>query len=164
VSVPGAPLHPRAAELIARLALEPHIEGGRFRRLHASAQRSASPGRPAVTSIHYLLTAGEVSRWHQVDADEIWHFLEGDPLELLSLDVERARIERRRLGPASADQAPVIVIEAGCWQAARPLGAYALTGCTVAPGFDYDGYRLLEDAPDVAERLRALAPDLLDLA
>lgn len=158
------PLHPRAAELIARLALEPHIEGGRFRRLHASTLPSALPGRPAVTSIHYLLTAGEVSRWHQVDADEIWHFLEGDPLELLCFDADQGRIERRRLGPASADQAPVIVIEASRWQAARPLGAYTLTGCTVAPGFDYGGYRLLDDAPALAGRLRALAPDLLDLA
>lgn len=164
MSLAAAPLHPRAAELIARLALEPHVEGGRFRRLYASGQPSALPGRPAVTSIHYLLTAGERSRWHQVDADEIWHFLEGEPLELLCFDAQCGRIERRRLGPASAGQAPVIVIEAGRWQAARPLGAYALTGCTVAPGFDYGGYRLLDDAPAVAERLRALAPDLIDPA
>ena len=164
MSLPAPPLHPRAAELIARLALEPHVEGGRFRRLHASTQPSARPPRPAVTSIHYLLAAGEVSRWHQVDADEIWHFLEGDPLELLCFDAEHGRLERRRLGPLSADQAPVIVIEAGRWQAARPLGAYTLTGCTVAPGFDYGGYRLLDDAPAVAGRLRMLAPDLLELA
>ncbi len=164
MSVAAPSLHPRAAELIARLALEPHVEGGRFRRLHTSAQPSARPPRPAVTSIHYLLAAGEISRWHCVDADEIWHFLEGDPLELLSFDAERGCIERRRLGPVAADQAPVIVIEAGRWQAARPLGAYTLTGCTVAPGFDYGGYRLLDDAPAVTGRLRALAPDLLDLA
>lgn len=160
----AAPLHPRAAELAARLDLQAHVEGGRFRRIHASASPSTLPGRPAVTSIHYLLAAGEISRWHQVDADEIWHFLEGDPLELLCFDPDRGRIERRRLGPASADQAPVVVVAASIWQAARPLGAFTLTGCTVAPGFDYAGYRLLDQAPTVAARLRALAPDLLDLA
>ena len=158
------PLHPRAAELIGLLALEPHVEGGRFRRIYQSALASSQPERPAATAIHYLLAAGEISRWHCVDADEVWHFLEGEPVELLCFDPKHDAISRHLLAPAAPAADPVIVVAAGTWQAARPLGAYALVGCTVAPGFDYGGYRLLDQAPEITARLARVAPDTLDLA
>ena len=72
------------SRLIAELELEPHPEGGWFRRFHASMEMVASKGRlrPAMTAIHYLLAAGGRSEWHRVDADEVWHWQQGAVLEV----------------------------------------------------------------------------------
>lgn len=152
----------RADELIRLLGLAPHPEGGHYRETHRSALRG--PGnRAAVTDILFVLRAGEYSRWHRVDADELWHHLEGDPLELWTFG-EGVGPSLRILGPASADGTrPAAVVPAGAWQAARPLGAYALAACAVAPGFEFPGFRLLSDDPAAAGRLRASRPDLAGL-
>ncbi|ODV18113.1 MAG: hypothetical protein ABT19_07460 [Rhodanobacter sp. SCN 68-63] len=149
---------PRAAVLIDRLALAPHMEGGHFRRIHTA---KAAPGqRPALSAIHFLLAAGERSAWHRVDAEEAWHFVEGDPLELLVYHPGSDRLERLRLGPLGepdSDVQPVRVVPAGAWQTSRPLGAYALCTCLVAPAFEFAGFTLLDDDA-LAARLRELAP------
>ncbi len=155
-------MHPRAETLIRQLALEPHVEGGRYRRIYESTMQTpfgpeARP-RPVATSIYYLLNAGETSRWHRVDADELWHWYEGDAMELLRFDPSDGSLVRHRLGPVAHDTAPVFVVPAGCWQSARPLGDYALVGCTVAPGYEWRGFRTLEDEPGIAERLNAIDP------
>ena len=139
----------RIAWLVDALGLEPHPEGGRYRRFHASTvQVSPVDGRgprPGLTCIHYLLVAGECSRWHRVASDEAWQFIEGAPLELLEADADFERVETRVLGPFAADAAPVRVVPAGRWQAARPTGAYTLVACTVGPGFDFADFELLRD-------------------
>ena len=148
----------RAAVLIDRLALAPHMEGGHFRRIHTA---KAAPGqRPALSAIHFLLAAGERSAWHRVDAEEAWHFVEGDPLELLVYHPGSDRLERLRLGPLGdpdSDVQPVRVVPAGAGQTSRPLGAYALCTCLVAPAFEFAGFTLLDDDA-LAARLRELAP------
>jgi predicted cupin superfamily sugar epimerase len=115
--------------------------------------------RPALSAIHFLLAAGEASAWHRVDAEEAWQFVEGDPLELLIYPPQGDRLQRHRLGPLSdlADDAaaPIHVVPAGAWQAARPLGAYTLCTCLVAPAFDFTGFQLLDD-PALVARLREL--------
>jgi hypothetical protein len=116
------------------------------------------------TSIYYLLGAGEISRWHRIDADEIWHWYEGEPLEMLRFDPHDNQFTRHRLGPVDQDTTPVFVVPAGCWQAARPLGRYALVGCTVAPGYQWDGFSTLANAADIAQRLREIDPALLTLS
>ena len=161
-------MHTRAETLIRQLALEPHVEGGRYRRIYESTMQTpfgpeARP-RPVATSIYYLLTAGETSAWHRVDADELWHWYEGDALELLRFDPSDNSLVRHRLGPVAHDAAPVFVVPAGCWQSARPLGAYALAGCTVAPGYEWRGFSTLENAPDIAERVRQLDPQWVNVA
>ncbi len=159
-------MHPRAQELMALLQLAPHPEGGHYRRVHASAFNVTCRARQraALSTIHYLLAAGEISRWHRIDADEAWQHGEGDALELLTFDPQANRLARHRLGRADArDTRPLCVVPAGCWQAARPLGDYSLVSCSVGPAFEFDGFSLLDDAPDIAAQLRALAPDLLDL-
>jgi predicted cupin superfamily sugar epimerase len=151
-------VHPRAAALIERLALAPHVEGGHFRRIHTAA--AASGVRPALSAIHFLLAAGECSRWHRVDAEEAWHFVEGAPLELLVYHADTDRLERLRLGPlgeSGSDVQPMRVVPAGAWQSARPLGDYALCTCLVAPAFEFAGFTLLDDDA-LAARLRELAP------
>ena len=156
-----------AERLAARLGLEPHPEGGRYRQLHRSGEvvRVAARGveRPALTSILFLLARGEVSRWHRVLSDEAWHFHEGDALELLVVDAGFAGVTRHVLGRASDGNEPLAVVPAGAWQAARPLGELALVACDVGPGFDFADFALLADLPDEAARLRGRFPDLADL-
>jgi predicted cupin superfamily sugar epimerase len=161
-------MHPRAAQLIDSLQLAPHPEGGRYRRVYTSTSALLYKGaqRPFATAIHYLLCAGEISRWHRIDADEIWQHHEGEALELLLFDAARGNLARHRLGRSddAPGTAPILGVPAGVWQAARPLGDFALVGCTVAPGFDFAGFALLDTAPDIAARLADIDPDLLRLA
>jgi hypothetical protein len=156
-----------ADALAARLGLVPHPEGGRYRQLHRSGSVVHVPGRdvlrPALTSILFLLARGEASRWHRVLSDEVWHFHEGETLELLVVDAELAGVRRHLLGRASEGRAPLAVVPAGAWQAAVPLGEMALVACDVGPGFDFADFVLLADLPDEAARLRERFPDLAGL-
>ena len=140
----------RAAALIAELGLEPHPEGGHYRELYRSRDLVERDGarRAALTSIYYLLAAGEASRWHVVELDEVYHFHEGDPLELLTYDPADGVVRRIELGPAEGARRPLHVVPRGVWQASRPLGAYSLIGCTVAPGFDFADFRFVGDLAD----------------
>ena len=147
-SAPAAPWD--ADAVIAALGLQPHPEGGHYRETFRDSVTDAA-GRSASTAIYFLLKAGEVSRWHKVDATEIWHWHAGAPLEL-----GRARpdgpAERLILGfdPPSG-VLPQGIIPAGWWQQARSTGAWTLVGCTVAPGFDFKGFVLA--APGAAPPL-----------
>lgn len=139
-----------ADAIIAALRLQPHPEGGWF----AEVWRSAGPGRPAGTSIYFLLKAGEVSHWHRLDAPEIWHFHAGQPLILRQAAEAAGPARAAVLGPdATAGQRPQIVVPAGTWQSARSTGAFTLVGCTMAPGFLFEGFDLappglhIPDAP-----------------
>jgi predicted cupin superfamily sugar epimerase len=126
-----------ADALIQRLGLQPHPEGGHYR--ETFRDRPPSGGRGALTTILYLLKSGEVSRWHRVtDAVEVWHFHQGNDLEL-SLSHDGKRVERHVLGRDAALQ---FVVPAGCWQAARPLGAFTLVGCAVAPAFEFSSFEM----------------------
>ena len=161
-------MHPRAAELIATLTLRPHPEGGFFREIFRStAQVEPEDGRgrrAALTTIYFLLPEGSVSRWHRVASDEVWHLYEGGPLELLDLSAAGHDLVRHRLSPlGTMGGAPVCTIEAGHWQAARPVGAYALVGCTVGPGFDFADFWLLSADPELATAVRARWPKENDL-
>jgi len=158
-------MHSRAAELIKLLDMRPHPEGGHYAEVFRSAHRvrvlDRNVERAALTTIYFLLTAGEFSRWHRVDSDEIWHYHEGDAIELVLFDDQGVR--RMPLGPVERATRSTIVVPAGTWQAARTTGAYTLVGCTVGPGFEFADFSLLADAPDAASRLRARHPDLADL-
>ena len=125
-----------ADRLIAQLDLKPHPEGGHFRETF----RDGNVGRSSSTAIYFLLRAGEVSRWHRVDAAEVWHFYRGAPLELC------IGKQVYLLGPEIDEaQAPQIVVPAGQWQMARSLGDYTLVGCTVAPGFEFAHFEMAPD-------------------
>ncbi len=157
----------RVAELVRSLGLAPHPEGGYYREIYRSSQ-TVRPSheraeRSAITTIYYLLPATDHSRWHSVRSDEVWHFYDGDPLELTIIEPGTFELRRARLGPMSADQRPARVVPAGHWQAARTTGAYTLAGCSVGPGFDFADFRLLRDDPDAARRLRGAAPELAGL-
>ena len=145
-------MHPRASELIHRLKLEPHPEGGLFRRTWQSSL-IVRPGdsrgsRHALTAIYFLLVDHGISRWHRVLSDEAWHWYEGAPLELFTGPQRGGPIMSHRLGPLSDTAAPQHVVPADCWQAARSEGDYTLVGCCVGPGFEYADFTLLASLPD----------------
>lgn len=134
------------------LDLSAHPEGGHFRELYRSPRpvedRSRGGlGRTACTNIYFLLARGQVSRFHRVESDELWHFYEGEALELIiaePLNGQHFRVTEQRLGPLSDGGRPFVPVPAGAWQAARPLGAYTLCGCTVAPGFEFEDFTLID--------------------
>jgi len=159
-------MNPRASELIRSLQLVPHPEGGFYRETFRSTTRVAAghrSSRNALTTIYFLLASGSFSAWHRVKSDEVWHWYEGEPLELLLAPADLASVQRRRLGPVGPGIEPVVTVPADWWQAARPSGAYALCGCTVAPGFEFEDFSFLRDDPGAVDALRIAAPDLTAL-
>lgn len=130
-----------AADVIALLGLEPHPEGGHFRETFRDAEPAG--GRSHQTAIYFLLAAGETSRWHRVDATEIWHWHAGAPLELSVAAEAGGPVVVHRLGADLAGgERPQGVVPKDAWQSARSTGAWTLVGCTVAPGFDFAGFEL----------------------
>lgn len=123
-----------ADRLIEMLDLKPHPEGGYFRE---TFRDTSGEGRARSTAIYFLLKGGEVSRWHRIDAAEVWHFYRGAPLEVtigkdryvLGHDIDQAQV-------------PQLVVPAGQWQMARSAGDFSLVGCTVAPGFEFEHFEL----------------------
>ncbi len=133
-----------ANEIARLLELAPHPEGGSFREIFRDENKV--DGRAHATAIYYLLRAGEQSRWHRVDAAEIWHFYAGEALELFIASAPNTNPTRHVLGSGLASgERPQCVVPANMWQCARPLGAYALVGCTVAPGFRFEGFEMAPD-------------------
>jgi len=138
--MPGRSM-PRADEIVAALGLQSHPEGGWYAETWRAP--AAGGGRPASSAILYLLRRGERSHWHRVDADEIWQFSAGDPLELRVALEAGPGVAIHRLGvDLRAGDEPQVVVPAGTWQAARPLGDWTLVGCIVAPAFSFDGFEL----------------------
>ncbi|MFM7312735.1 MAG: cupin domain-containing protein [Cyanobium sp.] len=179
--------------LIRRYGLEPHPEGGWYREVHRSARsirRDDGERRAALTTILFLLQAGEFSRWHRVSgADETWHHAGGAPLELFSLPPAGGDLRRQRLAtigferpdghaqhesrhaevsavlaagphPGLENSEPLAVVPAGWWQAARSLGAWSLVSCCVGPGFEFADFSLLRELP-IGDRPVEALPDFL---
>ncbi|WP_298290811.1 cupin domain-containing protein [uncultured Litoreibacter sp.] len=133
-------------DLIASLALQPHPEGGWYRQTWAAD----GDGRPAGTCIYFLLKQGERSHWHRVDAGEIWHFYAGTPLVLSVSETDQGPATDHVLGPDfAAGQRPQIVVPDGWWQAASAPDGWALVGCTVSPGFQFEGFELAPEGFDI---------------
>jgi predicted cupin superfamily sugar epimerase len=131
----------KARDIIRLLGLSPHPEGGHYRETFRDEARDAA-GRPCSTAIYFLLPGDEVSAWHRVDAVEVWHYYAGAPL-VITLSPNGHDASAHRLGPdIGAGQVPQIVVPRHCWQTAASLGAWTLVGCTVAPGFVFEGFEL----------------------
>lgn len=127
------------ADIVARLGLRPHPEGGHYVETYRHGPEDG--GRGACTAIYYLLARGERSHWHRVDAVEVWNFHAGDPLRLTIH--ENGATRRIVLGAdLAAGQVPQAVVPAHAWQAAEPTGAWSLVGCIVAPAFEFAGFEM----------------------
>ncbi|WP_158745540.1 cupin domain-containing protein [Acidisphaera sp. L21] len=129
-----------AGDVCAALALSPHPEGGHYREIWRDTHGDG--GRGAVTTILFLLAAGERSHWHRVDAAELWLWHGGAPLRL-GIAEGAAAPRHFVLGPdLGAGAALQLVVPAHGWQAAESLGAWSLVGCVVAPAFQFEGFEL----------------------
>lgn len=146
------------AEIIRVLQMSPHPEGGWYVEIHRSpvqvhAVGDSRPDRSAMTSIYYLLEAGQRSHWHRVDADELWAWHAGSPMELSVAHPHGDAPDRRGQGDAwllthrlgadlASGERPQAVVPAHAWQSAQPLGAWSLVGCVVAPGFEFSRFEI----------------------
>jgi predicted cupin superfamily sugar epimerase len=134
-----------ARAVVGALGLSPHPDGGFFRETFRAPLAVDAPQgtRAASTAIYFLLAAGSFSALHRVRSDEVWHHYDGDPVELYTLrDDGEPSVVRLGRDLARGDR-PQVVVPAGVWQAAVPVGErFALCGCTVAPGFDFADFEL----------------------
>jgi predicted cupin superfamily sugar epimerase len=128
------------AEIIRLLGMRPHPEGGHFCETFRDS-KLIDGKRPASTAIYFLLTRGERSQWHRVDAAEGWHWHAGAPLRLTIF--ENGRGKDITLGAdLAAGERPQAVVPAHAWQTAESLGDWSLVGATVAPGFEWAGFEI----------------------
>ncbi|MEL6563797.1 MAG: cupin domain-containing protein [Pseudomonadota bacterium] len=135
-----------ADEVIARLHLAPHPEGGHYRQTWVAE----NDGRPTGTCIYFLLAEGEASHWHRVDATEIWLYHAGAPLVLSLSATDAGPAVDHLLTPDLDAGAPQIIVPAHHWQAARSTGGWTLVSCTVSPGFEFEGFTLADPGFDIA--------------
>lgn len=130
-----------AADVISRLELRPHPEGGYYRETFRDASCDAH-GRSRSTVIYFLLTRGNRSHWHRIDAAEIWHYYAGSAL---SLEIAHQGCNKHtvRLGPdLAAGERPQAIVPASAWQCAETTGEWTLVGCTVAPAFEFAHFEM----------------------
>lgn len=158
-----------AEELVRRLNLSRHPEGGWFRESYRSLEVVAAQGLPArfggarscCTAIYFLLERGDISALHRIKSDEIWHFHAGAALTVHAITPDGERLEMKLGGDLATGESFQAVVPAGCWFGAEVSGAgdYSLVGCTVAPGFDFADFemgereQLLREYPDHAEMI-----------
>ena len=135
-----------ADQIIAKLNLAPHPEGGFYRQTWVAE----NDGRPTGTCIYFLLRDGQSSHWHRVDATEIWLYHAGAPIILSLSDIDAGPAVDHVLGPDVLDgQSPQIIVPKDHWQAARTTGDWTLVSCTVSPGFDFAGFTLAAPGFDI---------------
>jgi hypothetical protein len=129
-----------ANDIIVRLNLQPHPEGGFFR--ETFRQPSADGARGRLALIYYLLPETHRSAWHRIDATEVWHFVSGAGL-CLTLSSAGHGTSRIVLGTRlEAGESPHAVVEPWTWMSAVSLGAWTLVSCTTVPAFDFGGFEL----------------------
>jgi uncharacterized protein len=146
----ATPLPVDIVQLIDKLQLQPHPEGGFYRetwRSNLCLPQSVLPAeytgdRSAGTAILFLLPTGHYSQWHRVRSAELWFHQAGDPLELVMAVALDDATETIQLGQDDNFQA---VVPPNHWQKAAPIAGtagYALVACVVVPGFDFADFEL----------------------
>jgi len=158
----------RVHELVRALELGPHPEGGWYREVFRSGAEvdplDGRPRRSALTGIYFLLAAGQHSRWHRVESDEVWTWIEGSAVRIWTFDPDSGAVGSLLAGPLGEGVEPIRAVRAGLWQAAEPVGEYVLGGCYVGPGFDFADFRMLDADSAARARLAAVASELLRFA
>jgi predicted cupin superfamily sugar epimerase len=157
---------------IEKLQLEPHPEGGYFRQTYRSGvviAREALPAgfsgaRTASTAIYFLLGGKDFSAFHRLRSDEVWHFYAGAPVSVHVIDASGTYSEIRLGADRETEQVFQAVVRAGCWFASHVVdwNSFAVVGCTVAPGFDFEDFEmgkreeLIAHYPALRELIRRL--------
>ena len=138
-----------------------HPEGGRFCEVFRSRRIVTSQDgdkRSAITHIYFELKPGEVSRFHWVASDEIWNLYQGSGLYLYTWDGSNTAPTRTIL--SSENNSFCHVVPAGTWQAAEPILDRVLVGCSVAPGFEFADFKLIEPGSRAADLLISVSPEM----
>lgn len=131
-------------DIVRRLDLEPHPEGGYYRRTYRNQDGPAGPdGQPrGHASAIYYLQMPHYSSWHRTDGDELWFWHAGASLNL-EIRNNDGSTNVRTLGPdLLADEQPQLLAPAGKWQRARSNGDWTLVSCSVSPGFLFETYEM----------------------
>ena len=140
-----------AAYWIDKLKLQPHPEGGFYRQTYRAdlilpkdAFPQFSGSRAVSTAIYFLLDGENFSAFHRLRSDELWHFYIGEPLVVHMIDANGAYSEISLGNNPEAGEVLQAVVKAGCWFASRVRDgkSFALVGCTVSPGFDFEDFEL----------------------
>ena len=140
MTLPASAAEMSAGEIIARLELKPHPEGGHYRETFRDSRTDAG-GRSRSTAIYFLLARGERSHWHRIDAVEVWHYYAGSALTLKIADDDGQWSCKLGANLAAGEQ-PQAIVPPHTWQAAESTGDWTLVGCTVAPGFDFATFEM----------------------
>lgn len=158
---------PTAQQLIDRLQLKPHPEGGFYRELFRSEKKvtrhSDQAERSALTTIYFLMPEGVTSAMHLVLSDEVWHHLEGAPLDVIVCDDDFVNMETHSIGSVLNQMEAEYVVPAGYWQAARSTGAWTLVSCVVGPGFDFLDFTMLRDNAEKVAMFEKAFPNVNSL-
>lgn len=136
-----------ADDIIERLQLQPHPEGGFFRQTWIADAPDGE--RPAGTAIYFLLRDGGASHWHKVDASEIWLWHAGAPLILSVSETDEGPATDMTLSGDLSIGVPQGVVPKDWWQAARTTGDWTLVSCTVSPAFQFAGFELASPDFDI---------------
>jgi len=157
-----------AADWVEELGLQAHPEGGYFAEVYRSEESVPGEVLPATfgasrhlaTSIYYLLDGDSFSSLHRIKSDELWHFHAGSTLTIEGIAPTGERHSWQLGLDIGAGQRPMAVVPAGYWFGAhlQNVAGFALVGCTVSPGFDFEDFELAEKA-----QLEALFPAHRDL-
>ena len=122
-------------DLIKKLKLTPHPEGGHF----AESFRDSKGG---ISLIYYLLKKGQTSHWHKLTKNEILHFYDGDPLRIY-MSKDKKEISTVLLGRNINNKEYLhYIINSETWFGMKSTGNWSLIGCTVSPAFDYKDFDL----------------------
>src|SRR3954464_8393601 len=132
---------PTATDIIARLELRPHPEGGHYRETFRD-KRADAQGRACSTAIYFLLARGERSQWHRIDAVEVWHYYAGSALSLRIANDGGVQHSVKLGADLAAGQRPQAIVPARAWQTAESNGDWTLVGCTVAPAFEFAKFEM----------------------
>ena len=134
-----------AEDVATRLRLQRHPEGGWFRETWRKPP-SGGEARGGGTAILFLLAAGERSRWHRVDATELWLFHAGAGLRLFTAVDGGSTVVERRLGAdVMSGEAPQLEVQASEWQSAEVAGGWCLVSCIVVPAFEFSGFQMADE-------------------
>ncbi|MFV1884180.1 MAG: cupin domain-containing protein [Balneola sp.] len=147
-------MHSRVKELVEKLDLQEHVEGGFYKETYRSEgiiKKGSTPedftgDRNFSTGIYFLLTSDNFSAFHRIKQDEMWHFYEGSPLTIHMID-ESGDYSFQRLGLDLENlERPQFTVPKNTWFASEveDPNTYCLTGCTVSPGFDFEDFELAE--------------------
>lgn len=148
-------------DVIQKLDLTPHPEGGYYKQTYKSkgsitinsSGTENSVVRPYSTCIYFLLTSDNFSAFHRIKQDEIWHFYDGSPIKLHTISKEGIYKHHIIGRDIMNGEVPQLLVTGGHWFGAEVMNknSFTLTGCTVAPGFDFEDFELMEEQEGIRQ-------------